>query len=291
VTLPESVLAALRCQDCGFPLAEESAETLVCAGSGGHRVGREDGFLTFARPDAGKYDQAYAARYAALWAFGYQTLHSGLDETLYRAVTSLAAESLLALQAPLVLDAGCGVGRCATDCARMAPGSQVLALDASPAMLELARRLAHGGEPVAVELGAHGFAEPIVIAPRPAPNLILARGDVEHLPLADDALDLALSINMIDRLPGGPDLALAECYRVLKPGGRLLFSDPLNFTARDLWERFPDAGAILALLGDLGFTIETWFDDLCYRELLDSRRSFQEFNTLVVAARKPPAAP
>lgn len=101
-----------------------------------------------------------------------------------------------------VLDAGCGNGgylaRLAT---RLAPGVPRLGLDLSRGMLG--------------DLGA-GW-DPAL--PRP----LLATGDVQALPFADGAFDVALAMHMLYHVPDIP-LALRELRRVLRPGGTLLAS-------------------------------------------------------------------
>ena len=285
---PPEVLQLLRCPACGAGIAG-TATGAECRGPERHAFDFAEGFLTFARPPAGKYDPGYAARYAALWAFGYQTLHQGLDEPLYRTVSSLAAEALAARtareQGAIVVDCGCGVGRVAADCAALAPDGVVLAVDGSLAMLELAAKTARGHEPVEVDLSSYGFGT-LSIPGRGRENVHLLRADVEDLPVADGCADLALSVNIIDRLPHGPERAFAECHRILRPGGHLVFTDPLNWTEPLLWEKYGEADSIHRLLAEVGFDIETWFDDLAYREIFDPRRSFEEFTTLVVLARK-----
>lgn len=259
---------------------------MVCSSAGRHELEVEDDTLVFARPNIGKYEAGYASRYAALWAFGYATLHSGLDEGLYRTVSSFVAEALPACPVEaLIVDAGCGVGRLTGDCARLAPRADVLSLDASPPMLAFARRVVLGKEPIEVELPGYGFPR-LTIAPYGLDRPVFARADVEHLPLADEAADIVLSVNIIDRLPGGPDLAFRECHRVLKRGGTLIFTDPLNWTEPGLWERYPDADAVLRLMQEIGFSIETSFDQLIYREILDGRGSTEEFRTVAARAVK-----
>ena len=281
--IPAEIRALLRCPDCGTELAPDEG-ALACRGGDRHRYAEEDGFLTFAKPGAGKYDPGYAARYAALWAFGHHTLHSGADEPLYRCVSSLAAEALAGRPAPPVLvDAGCGVGRTLRDLATLAPEATVLGLDGSLAMLEQARAVTRNLDPIAVDLAGYGFGT-LQIPPRPCPNVHLFRCDIEHLPVAGGSADLILSVNTVDRLPHGPEKTLAEAHRVLRPGGTLIFTDPLNWTDADLWRRYPDAPSLLALLESLGFEIITWFDDLLYHELLDARGSIEEFRTMVVGA-------
>ena len=299
--LPDRVLALLACPACRAPL-EPSGTGVACRGPEPHRFETEDGFLTFARPPQGKYGADYAARYAALWAFGYQTLHRGSDEPLYRAVSSLVAEALAVRERdglaagrveaapapcgpPVIVDAGCGVGRVAADCAALAPDGDVVAIDGSPAMLGLARRIVLGTEPVNVPLPADGFPS-LTIPARGRANVHLVRADLEALPIADATADLALCINTVDRLPHGPDRALAECARILRPGGRVLFTNPMNWTDPELWRRYPAAEALLGYFEEQGFTVETWFDDLHYREVMDARGAFEEFRTLVVAGRR-----
>jgi SAM-dependent methyltransferase len=283
----ERFLSALCCPLCKGAL-EEREDGLACQADPVHRIPITDGFLTFAEVNTGKYDDSYAARYAALWAYGYQTRHSGQNESLYRSVSSLVAEHLTARSAgdgpPLVVDAGCGVGRIAADCAALAPSGAVIGLDGSLSMLRLAERVACGTVPVEVHLETYGFPH-LTIPSRGLSNVFLARADVERLPIVDGCADVALSANIIDRLPQGPEAAFRECRRILRPGGRLVFTDPLNWTKAEQWQLFGESRAILSLLESCGFTVETWFDDLLYQEILDARGSIEEFRTLVVAAR------
>ncbi|HEX7681451.1 MAG TPA: class I SAM-dependent methyltransferase, partial [Thermoanaerobaculia bacterium] len=147
--LTPEVVRLFRCPACHATLSPHGGG-LGCDGAERHLVEIEDGVVVFARPDVGKYDPTYASRYAALWTFGYTTLHSGLDEGLYRTVASLIAEALVASPSdqPVIIDAGCGVGRITGDAGRLAPRATILSFDASPAMLSFARRVVHGREPI-----------------------------------------------------------------------------------------------------------------------------------------------
>jgi len=286
VRVPPEIARALRCPQCGAAL--EAGESGVgCTGDAGHAIEVENDTLILARPDIGKYQPGYASRYAGLWAFGYATLHSGLDEGLYRTVSSFLAETLAAsgTERPLIVDAGCGVGRVTGDCTRLAPRAHILALDASPPMLAFARRVVLGSEPVVVELPGYGFPR-LIIPAYAAAGPVFARADVERLPLADASVEIILSVNIIDRLPRGPELAFRECHRVLKPGGTLIFTDPLNWTEPWLWEKYGESEAVLGLMRETGFDLRTSFDQLMYRELLDSRGSVDEFRTLAAKAIK-----
>ena len=98
-----------------------------------------------------------------------------------------------------VADLGCGTG---AFLAAAAPHvAHVTGVDASPEMLEAAgERLSH----------LH--------------NVGLRLGELESLPLETDSQDLAVMLLVLHYLPE-PERALAEAYRALKPGGRLVIVD------------------------------------------------------------------
>lgn len=64
------------------------------------------------------------------------------------------------------------------------------------------------------------------------PNLMLCAGDVAALPFADETFDAYYSGGVVEHFEAGPERALRECRRVLKPTGTLLISVPYHSPLR-----------------------------------------------------------
>jgi ubiquinone/menaquinone biosynthesis C-methylase UbiE len=104
----------------------------------------------------------------------------------------------------VVLDVGCGAGIDSILAARRTgPTGRVLALDFLPEMLERT-------EAAAAQAGLDNV-EPV-------------EGDMEAIPLPDATVDHVISNGVINLAPRKARV-LAECARVLRPGGRLTVSD------------------------------------------------------------------
>lgn len=131
-----------------------------------------------------------------------------------------------------VLDVGCGSGAVTRTLARrVAPGGRAVGVDASAALLEVARELANEAG-----LGAMiGFKE----------------GDCRALPFPDASFDAVLAATTLSHVPD-VGRALAEMVRVTRPGGRVgvfdvdgdltLFAHPDHELTRRIVTAYSDQG-------------------------------------------------
>lgn len=65
-------------------------------------------------------------------------------------------------------------------------------------------------------------------------NIEIIRGKAENLPLGDNSIDLIVSNNGINNV-SDPDLVLAECSRVMKPGGQFIHTMNLRDTMLEFY--------------------------------------------------------
>lgn len=166
----------------------------------------------------------------------------------------------LLLPAVDVADLGCGEGYLTMEAARWA--RRVTAVDRSAEVLDRARGLA---------------------ARRKLRNITWKRGDLERLPIRDEAIDIALlsqTLHHVER----PAVALSEAWRILRPNGRLLLLDLREHDERwvtsklgDRWLGFKD-DELGDMLGTAGFA------DVTVR--VGARRPGDPFTVLIAAGTK-----
>jgi SAM-dependent methyltransferase len=104
------------------------------------------------------------------------------------------------------------------DAAEVSAGQHVLDVACGPGDLAAAA--------VGRGAAAHGLdfsAEMVGIARSIHPDVVVTEGDAENLPYPDSIFDAVLSSFGIHHVPR-PELALAQCCRVLKPGARVAFT-------------------------------------------------------------------
>jgi ubiquinone/menaquinone biosynthesis C-methylase UbiE len=107
------------------------------------------------------------------------------------------------IQGKLLLDLGCGAGENSVYFANK--GARCVATDYSPGMVEVALKLA-------------------------AANGVKVEGRTANamaLDFPDNTFDLVYASNLLHHIPD-PKIALKEMHRVLKPGGKACFWDPLK---------------------------------------------------------------
>jgi malonyl-CoA O-methyltransferase len=122
-----------------------------------------------------------------------------------------------------VLDAGSGTGNALPGLMARYPGIPLIALDVAPAMLDRSR----------------GRLKWWQTLPAMRPPLHLVCGDVERLPLKTESVTLVwsnLALQWVNDLPR----VFAEFYRVLAPGGLLMFSTFGPDTLKELRSAYAD---------------------------------------------------
>jgi len=118
-----------------------------------------------------------------------------------------------ALEGCTVLDLGCGTGRDAYVCARfVGEHGHVIGVDMTAEQIEVAQR------------NEHAYARTLGYSD---PNTTFLQGYMENLAglgIDDETIDVVIS-NCVINLSPDKERVFSEIFRVLKPGGELLFAD------------------------------------------------------------------
>jgi SAM-dependent methyltransferase len=150
--------------------------------------------------------EAYFARVDD-WRYHLSKPYAAVDEAPIRlAVFAAMLETLELLPGLTVLDFG--AGSCWTSHAFAQLRCEVIACDVSPTALEMGREL---------------FRRHPSIGDVPEPSFLVFDG--RTLDLEDESIDRVACMDAFHHVPNRPDV-LAELFRVLKPGGRAVFSEP-----------------------------------------------------------------
>ncbi len=198
------------------------------------------------------------------WGFFYDTCVNLLTFGRTRRLREMTIGLALLKPGEKILDVGCGTGGVTIPAKeRIGQTGSAAGIDPSPEMIAVARRKA----------GKLGL------------EIDFRIGVIESLPYANESFDVVTSSLMMHHLPFEvQQKGLAEVFRVLKPGGRILIADaarPSNFLLKKLY-------AMLAKHHGLKFGVEDLPATLKSAGLQDATQQEEHFGPIgFVRALKP----
>lgn len=168
-----------------------------------------------------------------------------------------------------VLDLGSGAGGdVLLSARRVGPGGRAIGLDMTDEMLELAR--------------AHARDEGL-------DNVEFVKGYIEDIPLPDASVDVVIS-NCVINLSGDKRQVVREVARVLRPGGRLAFTDVIADEAMDDATRADMeqwTGCIAGALTEAEFRAALADAGLADVEIRETHRVHEHAGSAIIRAARP----
>jgi len=172
------------------------------------------------------------------------------------------AEALLTLMPPLVIaDLGAGEGTFSQLLARRA--KHVIAVDRSGKMVEFGASLAQ----------KHNVE-----------NLEYREGDLEQLPISDGEVDLAFFSQSLHHAQH-PERAVAEAWRILKPGGKIAVLDLVRHQFEEARELYADLWLGFSELELLNFLTNAGFRNV-HTAVVHREPESPHFETLLAVGEK-----
>lgn len=226
-------------------------------------------------------DSFFIEKYVALWAYGYLN-NFGQSEGLYRTINELGFTRLKQNAKYRILDVGCGVGRTSSDYAIFFKNAEVVGIDDSDLMIDMANRINKTDEKIDFDMSSIGFGK-VSINSKKIENLVFKGcGLLEYYTDSKkSSLDLITAVNFIDRVA---DIKqnFQLIYDLLKLNGVFILASPLNFSKAFDWDKYGSLEKLAKLVHEIGFQIEVSFDGLIYKEILDARVATEEYLTTVM---------
>ncbi len=148
-----------------------------------------------------------SSRSARMYRLQVEFLFLGCADVMRRQAIPPLVDALHLTPRPRVVDLACGNGDFLWQLRQALPTAQLYGVDLSPHYLELAGRRLAGSL-----------------------DVTLMAENAEALPLAEGSFDAAVSIFLFHELPPAARRnVLTEALRILKPGGRLVLCDSLQY--------------------------------------------------------------
>jgi SAM-dependent methyltransferase len=206
---------------CERIVAARDAEIAAAMAPAATDLGRLEGTEGFAYPAYYTFDYHRQAdgiwrsdAGAAIYLLGARVVHAGRNSD-FQLHDQFVDEIAMDRDPQVILDLGCGFGKTTFSLKRRWAGAEVQGHDLALPCLKLGRKMAT----------ARGL------------DITWRQADMERIPQPDGSVDLAVITMVLHEMPADAIAAtLAECHRVLRPGGRLvmlenrLIGDPFRDT-------------------------------------------------------------